>query len=69
MSMQLRLWMSAMVLVITSGAAVAQTAVIAVTPDQVKWVSDPNLPDGWKVSGLMGDSSKAGSGGAGASPG
>ena len=58
--MQLRLWMSAMALVLTSGAAVAQTAVIAVMPDQVNWGPAPGLPADWQATVLMGDPAKAG---------
>ena len=63
--MQYRLWMSAlsmsaMALVLASGAAVAQTAVIVLMPDQVKWGPAPGLPADWQAAALMGDSSKAG---------
>ena len=58
--MQLRLWISAMALVLTSGAAVAQTAVIALMPDQVNWGPAPGLPADWQAAVVMGDPAKAG---------
>jgi hypothetical protein len=58
--MRLRLWMSAMALVLASGAAVAQTAVVAVMPNQVNWGPASGLPPDWQVAALMGDSSKTG---------
>ena len=58
--MQLRLCIAAMALVLASGAAVAQTAVIVLMPDQVKWGPAPGLPADWQAAALMGDSSKAG---------
>ena len=58
--MQPRLWMSAIAFVLTSSVAVAQTQVIALVPDQVKWGPAPGLPADWQAAALMGDSTKAG---------
>jgi quercetin dioxygenase-like cupin family protein len=56
--MQLRLCIAAMALVLASGAADAQTAVVVVMPDQVKWGPAPDLPADWQIAAVMGDSSK-----------
>jgi hypothetical protein len=58
--MQLRLCMSAIALVLTSGVAVAQTQVIVLMPDQVKWGPAPGLPADWQAAVLIGDPAKAG---------
>ena len=46
MIMQRKLWMSAIALVLASGAAVAQMEVVALMPNQVKWAR------AWLASGL-----------------
>jgi quercetin dioxygenase-like cupin family protein len=58
--MQSKLMMSAMALVLASGAAVAQMEAVTVMPDQVKWGSAPGLPADWQIAVLMGDPAKAG---------
>jgi hypothetical protein len=58
--MQRKLWISAIAVVLASGAAVAQMDVVAVMPDQVKWGSAPGLPADWQIAVLMGDPTKAG---------
>jgi hypothetical protein len=58
--MRLRLWMSAIAVVLASGVAVAQMQVVALMPDQVTWGSAPGLPADWQIAVLMGDPAKAG---------
>ena len=58
--MQRKLMMSAMALVLASGAAVAQMEVVALMPDKVVWGPAPGLPADWQIAVLMGDPTKAG---------
>jgi quercetin dioxygenase-like cupin family protein len=58
--MRLRLWMSAVAVVLASGVAVAQMQVVALMPDQVTWGPAPGLPADWRIAVLMGDPAKAG---------
>jgi hypothetical protein len=58
--MRLRLWMSAIAVVLASGVAVAQMQVVALMPDQLTWGSAPGLPADWQIAVLMGDAAKAG---------
>ena len=58
--MQGKLMMSAMALVLASGAAVAQMEAVAVMPDRVVWGEAPGLPADWQIAVLQGDSAKAG---------
>jgi quercetin dioxygenase-like cupin family protein len=51
--------MSAIALVLASGAAVAQMDVVALMPDQVKWGAAAGLPADWQIAVLMGDPTKA----------
>ena len=58
--MRLRLWMSAIAVVLASGVAVAQTQVVALMPDQVTRGPAPGLPADWRIAVLMGDPAEAG---------
>jgi hypothetical protein len=58
--MRLRLWMSAIAVVLASGGAVAQMQVVALMPDQVTWGPAPGLPADWQIAVPIGDPAKAG---------
>ena len=45
---------------LAAGAAMAQRAPLAITPDQVKWGPAPDLPADWQAAVLNGDPAKKG---------